>query len=163
MKMKPFFLVTALCAGMAAVSSAQPPTMNLGKSSGGNIPVRGTVAEFYPYDRVVITSRVDPLPVRYAMTRETVFVDERGVPVRADRIRRGAPVTVEYARDHDRMLASRVVVQRAPAPAPISKAEAKALREYYERLSHRLPDRAERAEARAQREYYDKLEDSLRD
>jgi len=161
--MKSLLLVTAFCAGITAMSPAASPSVNLGKVPGAQVSGRSTVAEFYPYDRVIVTSSTAPVPVRYGLTRETVFVDERGRPVRVDRIQRGAPVTVQYVREHDRMMASRVVVQRAAEPATVSKAEAKALRAYYSKLARSTKDPRERADARAQREYYDKLEEQLRD
>jgi hypothetical protein len=69
------------------------------------------------------------------------------------------PVTVQYVREGDRTLASTVIVHRE---APMTKARAKALREYYDKLADKS-EGAAKANAKAMKEYYDKLEEELKD
>lgn len=156
-------LLSAIAFG--AMSPSASAQVSVTKTTTTTTTTEGaTIAEFLPSaGRLVVTSRGGPGPARYSVTKETVFVDEAGAPIAVERITRGVPVTVHYVRDGDRMFASRIVVQQKAAPAKISKAEAKALREYYEKLADELKDPRERAEAKAQHEYYDKLEEELKD
>jgi hypothetical protein len=76
----------------------------------------GTISEIGP-DRLIIQSRTESAPLRYRFTRTTAYVDETGAPVAAEVVRSGLPVTVEYARDGEELVATRVIVQRQTAPA----------------------------------------------
>jgi len=80
----------------------------------------GTVSEYTP-DAIVIRSE-SAAPTRYTFTKTTEYVDETGQRVTADVVRSGAPVTVRYIREGDRLVASRVIVRRATvvAPAPVT-------------------------------------------
>ncbi len=160
---KPLAVILSAVAFAAMISSATAQ-VSVTKTTTTTTTTEGaTIAEFMPSaGRLVVTSRGGPGPARYTVTKETVFVDAAGNPIAVDRVTRGVPVTVHYVREGDNMLASRIVVQQQ-TPAKISKAEAKALREYYEKLAESLKDPRERAEARAQHEYYDKLEEELKD
>ena len=63
-------------------------------------------------------------------------------------------------RDGDQVLASRVVVH---SEAKMTKARAKALREYYQDRARSATTKREKAEAKALAEYYDELKDSIKD
>jgi hypothetical protein len=145
--------VTAISLTLTALSPAEEIVRTTTDTISG-----GTITEFLPSETVVVQSET-AAPVRYSVTRETTFVDEAGVPVAVERIRRGVPVTVQYIREGDRSLASRVIVHQE---APMTKARAKALREYYDKLADHSEGR-EKANAKAMKEYYDKLEDHLKD
>ena len=75
----------------------------------------GTITQFQPSETVVIRSESNPEPIRYSVTKETTYVDESGNPVSVERVTSGAPVNVEYLREGDRMVASRIVVHSSPA------------------------------------------------
>lgn len=90
----------------------------------------GTIDQFAPgTEALVIRSEGRPEPLRYLVTRKTIYVDETGAPIAAERIGPGAPVTVHYVREGDRLLASRIVVRRPPprvpppVPAPAERTE----------------------------------------
>lgn len=119
----------------------------------------GTIAEFIPGETVVMQSETSPAPIRYLVTRETTFVDESGAPVAVERVSRGMPVTVQYVREGDQVLASRIIVHREPR---MTKARAEALEKYYDALEENSEGRA-KTEAKALEEYYDKLADELKD
>lgn len=72
----------------------------------------GTITEFIPGEALVIRSEQDSAPLRYALTKRTIIVDESGAPVDVATIRSGAPVIVTYSREGDRMLVSKVVVRK---------------------------------------------------
>lgn len=75
----------------------------------------GTISEFGP-DEMVIHSETAPDPIRYGFTKTTRYVDEDGVPVTIEQVKTGMPVTVEYSRVGDRLVASRVIVRRTVTP-----------------------------------------------
>lgn len=85
----------------------------------------GTVTQYEPVNQVLEVRRESSsAPMTYSVTQATTFVDEAGQPVRAERIVSGVPITVHYMRQGDRMMATRVVVQRAPsAPVAIERVE----------------------------------------
>jgi hypothetical protein len=82
----------------------------------------GVITDYTPGgEAIIVREESSPSPLRYAITERTVFVDETGTPVVAERIASGLPITVHYVREGDRMLASRVVVRRTVStPAVVS-------------------------------------------
>jgi len=75
----------------------------------------GTVTEFGP-EGMVIHSDTATAPLHYGFTKTTTYVDEDGRPVTVEQVRTGTPVTVEYSHVGDRLIANRVIVQRALTP-----------------------------------------------
>ena len=77
----------------------------------------GTFTEYVPgSETMVVRSEAGTSPLRYSVTKQTTIVDETGVPVAVDRISPGSQLSIQYTGSGDRLVASRVVVQRA-APA----------------------------------------------
>jgi hypothetical protein len=74
----------------------------------------GTITEWGP-DTVIIRHKEGVAPVRYSFARTVQYVDAAGNPVAREIITPGAPVTVRYIREGDRLLVDRVVVQRPTA------------------------------------------------
>jgi hypothetical protein len=72
----------------------------------------GTITEFGP-DRIMIRTESSPDPLGYTYTRATTYVDEDGRPVSMETVKSGLPVTVEYSRVGDTMMASKVIVRKA--------------------------------------------------
>ncbi len=104
----------------AGLASAQVETTTTSSTTTS----AGTVSAFSPD---VITVRTDSTsaPTTYSYSKTTTYVDENGNPVSVDVVRSGAPVTVYYTRDGDRMIASKVVVRKVETtdapPAVIEK------------------------------------------
>jgi hypothetical protein len=71
----------------------------------------GTVNTFGP-DVITVQSDSSAAPVSYSYSKTTTYVDENGNPVSVETVKSGAPVTVFYTQDGDRMIASKVVVHR---------------------------------------------------
>ncbi len=69
----------------------------------------GTINEFSP-DTIVIRSESATEPLRYSYSKTTTYVDENGAPVEINTVKSGLPVTVEYIREGDRLIARRVIV-----------------------------------------------------
>jgi len=76
----------------------------------------GTISEFEP-DSIVIRTERSTEPLRYSYTKSTTFVDQSGAPVSMAVVKSGLPVTVYYAREGDRMVASKVIVRRTTEKA----------------------------------------------
>jgi len=77
----------------------------------------GTISDFEP-DTFIIRSDRSPEPLRYSYSKTTTFVDENGAPVSREIVKSGVPVTVYYAREGDRFIASKVVVRRVTTNEP---------------------------------------------
>lgn len=75
----------------------------------------GTISEFNP-NMIVIKTESSSAPIRYTSTRTTTYVDENGVPVSIQTVKSGAPATVYYVMEGDRMVASKVVVRKVALP-----------------------------------------------
>ncbi len=75
----------------------------------------GTISEFSP-DAIVIRPDKSEKPIRYVYSKATAYVDEEGAPVPVTTVKTGVPVTVEYERSGDRLVARRVVVRRMVTP-----------------------------------------------
>lgn len=74
----------------------------------------GAFTEYVPgSETMVVRSETGSSPLRYSVTKQTMIVDETGAPVAIDRISPGSQLSVQYTGSGDRMVASRVVVQRA--------------------------------------------------
>jgi hypothetical protein len=50
--------------------------------------------------------------VSYSYSKTTTYVDQNGNPVSMETVKSGLPVTVYYTQEGDKMVASKVVVQR---------------------------------------------------
>jgi hypothetical protein len=76
----------------------------------------GTITEFSP-DSIVIRSETAPAPIHYVFRKSTTYVDDAGNPVSVEVVKSGLPVTVQYIREGDRLIASRVIVHHRVVPA----------------------------------------------
>ena len=118
---------------------------------------RGAFTEFVPgSETVVVRTEPDTAPLRYVITKQTTVVDETGAPVAVQRISPGSPLSVEYTTSGDRLVASRIIVQHAPAggvvqertttttttTAPLTHEEKEAL----EHREHRAKEQIEKRE-----------------
>ena len=82
--------------------------------------VRGRVGTVSP-DLMMMDHSAGTEPVSYVTSSRTVYVDSTGATVPLTSIRAGDPVSVEYAREGERYIANRVVVDRRVVtdPAPV--------------------------------------------
>jgi predicted phage tail protein len=81
----------------------------------------GTVSTFSP-DAITVRTTTSANPVSYTFSKTTTYVDENGNPVSVETVKSGAPVTVFYTQDGDRMVASKVIVRKtvtSDAMAPV--------------------------------------------
>jgi outer membrane murein-binding lipoprotein Lpp len=102
----------------AGMANAQTETT----TSSSTTTSAGTISAFSP-DVITVRSDSSATPLAYSYTKTTTYVDENGNPVSMDVVRSGAPVTVYYTQDGDRMVATKVIVRKVvttdPSVAPI--------------------------------------------
>ena len=72
----------------------------------------GTVSQFSP-DTIVVKTTTSSNPVSYSYSKTTTYVDENGNAVSSETVKSGAPVTIYYTQDGDKMVATKVVVRKA--------------------------------------------------
>jgi len=86
---------------------------------------QGAFTQFVPSsETVVVRSDTNPNPLQYVVTKQTTVVDQSGAPVAIEQIAPGAPLSVQYITTGDRLVASRIVVQRpiaASAPNVVER------------------------------------------
>ncbi len=91
--------------GGVAISSAETSVITTEKTTSYS----GVVSEINPTtSTMIIKSETAPAPVTYTYTKQTAFVDAHGNVVSYETIK-NAPVTVEYTKDGDRTIVTRVV------------------------------------------------------
>ncbi len=71
----------------------------------------GTVSQFGP-DTIVVKSTTSTAPLTYSYSKTTTYVDENGNAVSSETVKSGAPVTVYYTQDGDKMVATKVIVRK---------------------------------------------------
>ena len=83
---------------------------------------KGAFTEYVPgSETVVVRSETNPAPLRYVVSKQTTVVDETGAPVTLERIPAGSPLSIQYTGTGDRLVASRIVVQKsATVNAPVT-------------------------------------------
>jgi hypothetical protein len=71
----------------------------------------GTVSQFRP-GTIVVKTTTSADPISYSYSKTTTYVDENGNAVSSETVKSGAPVTVYYTQDGDKMVATKVVVRK---------------------------------------------------
>ena len=111
-----FLGVMLFTANMASAQTTAPSTTSTTTVMNSD----GTVSQFGP-DTIVVKSTTSADPVSYSYSKTTTYVDEDGNPVSSETVKSGAPVTVYYTQDGDKMIASKVIVRKSTtttAPNP---------------------------------------------
>ena len=108
--------MTTLAAALLAIGCLWS-SQALAQTSTTVTTTNGAFTEYVPgSETMVVRSEAGTSPLRYSVTKQTTIVDETGAPVAIDRISPGSQLSIQYTGSGDRLIASRVVVQRA-APA----------------------------------------------
>jgi hypothetical protein len=111
-----FLGVMLFSANIALAQTAAPSTTSTTTTTTSD----GTVSQFSP-DTIVVSSTTSATPVSYSYSKTTTYVDEDGNPVSSETVKSGAPVTVYYTQDGDKMIATKVIVRKTTTtttPAP---------------------------------------------
>ena len=110
--------VTLLAANITHAQTAAPSATSTTTTS--TTTSAGTVSQFSP-DTIVVKTTTSTDPISYSYTKTTTYVDENGNAVSSETVKSGAPVTVYYTQDGDKMVATKVVVRKSTTtttPAP---------------------------------------------
>lgn len=132
----------------------------------------GAFTEFVPSsETIVIRTEKNPAPLRYVVTKQTTIVDEGGVPVAIERISPGSPLSVQYTGTGERLVASRIVVHKAPVATErnattttttTTRAEKEAVKEEVEKRKEQVEKAKEKEKDRVE-ELKDKADDDDED
>jgi glucose/arabinose dehydrogenase len=116
-KIGAIFLALGICVSCPALR-AQTTTTSV-------TTTKGAFTDYVPGSQTVaVRTETNPAPLRYVVTKQTTIVDESGAPVTLERISPGSPVSIQYTGTGDRLVASRIIVQKsaAAATAPVTTA-----------------------------------------
>src|SRR3954451_19738916 len=106
-KLAPALVAVGLCISAAPAFAQTSTTVTTS---------RGAFTEYVPNsETMVVRSEAGSSPLRYTVTKQTTIVDESGAPVALERISPGSPLSIQYSGAGDRLVASRIVVQKAAA------------------------------------------------
>ena len=116
--------ITKIGAAVLAIGLCICSTQAFGQATTTTVTTsRGAFTEYVPGSQsVVVRSETNAAPLRYVVSKETTIVDESGAPVALERISPGSPLSVQYTGTGDRLVASRIVVQKpvvATTTAPV--------------------------------------------
>jgi hypothetical protein len=110
-----FLGVTLFTANIAfAQNSSTSTTTTPASTATATTTSAGTVSQFSP-DAIVVQLTTSASPVSYSYSKTTSYVDENGNPVSSETVKLGAPVTVYYTQDGDRMTVTKVIVRKTIA------------------------------------------------
>ncbi|MDB4793461.1 hypothetical protein OAG63_00340 [Methylacidiphilales bacterium] len=111
-----FLGVMLFTANMASAQTTAPSTTTTTTTQNSD----GTVSQFGP-NTIVVSSSGSTSPQSYSYSKTTTYVDENGNPVSSETVKSGAPVTIYYTQDGDKMVATKVIVRKTTTtttPAP---------------------------------------------
>ncbi len=108
-------LVTSLL-----LSSASAQNVVLAEPS---VTSMGTITEFSP-QMIILNGETSKQPETYGYSKTTTYVDEAGNPVAISTMKPGMPVTVQYTKSGENLVATRVIV-RKPLLVPDAVVEEK--------------------------------------
>ena len=105
-----FLGIMLFTANTASAQTAAPSTTTTTTATTATTS-DGTVSQFSP-DTIVVSSTTSAAPVSYSYSKTSTYVDENGNPVSSETVKSGAPVTVYYTQDGDKMVATKVIVRK---------------------------------------------------
>ena len=123
--MKHTKLVKMLAAGavgavaLSTVAFAQESSTTVSTTAGGGVSTTSTstsngtgMITTYTPDSIMVRSETSQEPVKYYYTKSTTVVDPEGHSVAWTAIRPDMPVTYTYVKEGDRMVVSKVTLQK---------------------------------------------------
>jgi len=168
MRIAPVLLAVVICAwGTDARAQGTTTTSTATTVTTTN----GAFTEFVPAsETIVVRTETNPAPLRYVVTKQTTIVDEDGVPVAVEKISPGSRLAVQYTGTGDRLVASRIVVHKAPVATernisttttitrPLTDGEKKSAAKEIENRKEKVEEAAEKEKERLD-ELKDKVEE----
>lgn len=120
----------------------------------------GAFTEYVPgSETMVVRSESGSNPLRYSVTKQTTIVDESGAPVLIERISPGSPLSIQYTGTGDRLVASRIIVQR-PSAVSEQQTTTTTTRELTHDEKHALKEQREH-QKKAEKKAIEKEKDAL--
>ena len=120
----------------------------------------GAFTEYVPgSETMVVRSESGSNPLRYSVTKQTTIVDESGAPVSIERISPGSPLSIQYTGTRDRLVASRIIVQR-PSAVSEQQTTTSTTRELTHDEKHALKEQREH-QKKAEKKAIEKEKDAL--
>lgn len=120
----------------------------------------GAFTEYVPgSETMVVRSESGSNPLRYSVTKQTTIVDESDAPVSIERISPGSPLSIQYTGTGDRLVASRIIVQR-PSAVSEQQTTTTTTRELTHDEKHALKEQREH-QKKAEKKAIEKEKDAL--
>ena len=119
---------TIICTALLSIGLCVWSTQGFGQTTTTTVTTsRGAFTEYVPGSQtVIVRGETSTAPLRYSVTKQTTIVDEAGSPITLERIPVGAPLSVHYTGTGDRLVASRIIVQKpvvTTTTAPVTTRE----------------------------------------
>jgi len=116
---------TKICAALLSIGTCIWSTQVFAQATTTTVTTtNGAFTEYVPGSQtVVVRNQANAAPLRYVVTKQTTVVDEAGTPIAIERIPAGSQLSVQYAGSGDRLVASRIIVQKqasASTTAPVT-------------------------------------------
>ena len=102
-------------AGVSATTSTTGTTGVSATTSTSTLDGTGVVTSFTPGETFVVRSETSTSPVTYYTSKDVTVVDSAGVPVDVKYLRSDLPVKYTYVKQGDRMVVSKIIVQKPVA------------------------------------------------
>lgn len=157
MRIGPVLLAVGICAWGTDLRAQETATTTAATVT----TTKGAFTEFVPAsETIVVRTETNAAPLRYVVTKQTTIVDESGVPIAIEKISPGSPLSVQYTGTGDRLVASRIVVQKAPVATeknatttttttttrPLTDEEKKAVKKEVEKQKEKAEEAKDKAE-----------------
>ena len=165
MRIAPVLLAVMICAWGTDARAQGTTTTSTATTT------NGAFTEFVPASKMItVRTETNPAPLRYVVTQQTTIVDENGVPVAVEKISSGSQVVVHYSGTGDQLVASRIVVHKAPVAAernatttttttrPLTDDEKKSVKKEIENQKEKVEEAADKEKERLD-ELKDKVEE----
>src|SRR5688572_15374324 len=159
MRIAPILVAVVICAWGTDVRAQATTTTTSSTNTATTVTTtKGAFTEFVPAsETIVVRTETNTAPLRYVVTKQTTIVDEAGVPITVEKISPGSPLSVEYTGTGDRLVASRIVVQKAPVATerttttttttrPLTDEEKKAVKKEVEKQKEKAEEAKDKAD-----------------
>jgi hypothetical protein len=100
---------------VSATTSTTGTTGVTATTSTSTLDGTGVITSFTPGETFVVRSETSSSPVTYYTTKDVTVVDSTGAPVDVKYLRSDLPVKYTYVKQGDRMVVSKIIVQKPVA------------------------------------------------
>jgi hypothetical protein len=152
--------IVKIAAALIAVAICLWSTQAFAQTTTTVTTTKGAFNEYVPgSETMVVKSESGSAPLRYTVTKQTTIVDESGAPVSIERISPGSPLSIHYTGTGDRLVASRIILQR-PSAVSEQQTTTTTTRELTHDEKHALKEQREH-QKKAEKKAIEKEKDAL--